>query len=55
MFALQLQSESPETSETVNICMLMASFLVNHIPSQIPVYATTDDIDFDSYSNGTNR
>ena len=55
LFALQLQSEPPETSETANICMLMASFLVSHILSQIPVYAITDDTDFDSLSNGTNR
>ena len=52
LFALQLQSEPPETSET---CMLMVSFLVSHILSQIPVYASTDDTDFDSLSNGTNR
>ena len=52
LFALQLQSEPPETSETANICMLMASFLVSHILSQIPVYAITDDTDFDSLSNG---
>ena len=55
LFALQLQSEPPETSETANICMLMASFLVSHILSQIPVYAITDDTYFDSLSNGTNR
>ena len=56
LFALQLQSEPPETSETANICMLlMASFLVSHIQSQIPVYAITDDTDFESLSNGTNR
>ena len=52
LFALQLQSEPPATA---NICMLMASFLVSHILPQIPVYAITDDTDFDSLSNGTNR
>ena len=52
LFALQWQSEPPETSETANICILMASFLVSHILTQIPMYAITDDIDFDSLSNG---
>ena len=46
MFALQLQSQLPETSETAYICMLMASFLVSHILSQIPMYAITDDTDW---------
>ena len=55
LFALQLQSEPSETSETANIFMLMASFLASHILSQIPVYAITDDTDIDSLSNGTNR
>ena len=55
LFALRLQSEPPETSETTNICMLMASFLVSHIQSQIPVYAITDDTYFDILSNGTNK
>ena len=50
LFALRLQSEPPETSETVNICMLMTSFLVSHILSQILVYAITDDTYFDSLS-----
>ena len=52
LFALQLQSKPPETSETANICMLMAGFLVSHILSQIPVYAITDGTDLDSLSNG---
>ena len=47
LFALRFQSEPPETSETANICMLMASFLVSHILSQIQVYTITDDTDFD--------
>ena len=55
LFALQLQSEPPETSETANICMVMASFLVSHILSQTPVYAITDNTDFDALNNGTNR
>ena len=55
LFALRLQSEPLETSETANVCMLMASFLVSHNLSQIPVYAITDDTYFDSLSNGTNR
>ena len=55
LFALQLQSEPPKTSETANICMLMASFLVSHILSQITVYAINDDTDFDRLNNGTNR
>ena len=55
LFALRLQSEPPETSETANICMLMASFLVSHILSQIPVYAITNDTYFNRLSNGTNR
>ena len=38
LFALQLQYESPETSETANICMLMTSFLVSGILSRIPAY-----------------
>ena len=55
LLALQLQSEPPETSEIANICMLMmASFLVSHILSQIPVCGSIDDTDFDSLSNGTN-
>ena len=55
MFSLQLQYEPPETSETANVYMLMASFLVSHILSQNPVYAITDDTYFDSLSNGTHR
>ena len=55
LFALRLQSEPPETSETANICMLMANFLVSHNLSQIPVYAITDDTYFDSLSNSINR
>ena len=55
LFALQLQSKPPKSSETANICLLMASFLVSHILSQIPVHDITDDTDFDSLGNGTNR
>ena len=55
LFALQLQSEPFKTLETANICMLMASLLVSHILSQIPMYDITDDTYVDSLSNGTNK
>ena len=55
LFTLRLQSEPPEISETANICMLMASFLVSYILSQNLVYVITDDEKFNRLSNSTNR
>ena len=47
LFALRLQYEPLETSDTADTCMLMASFQGSGILSQIPVYAITNDTYFE--------